>query len=750
MADQKTYDEDGGQFQDIEIAQASPNLPYPFPLPLPRASGLYQWKQARIVYPRPGPQPVPVRPIQSTESIGQTEVPAEQTGEMEIESAAIYPWWFHREELRLDVDGRYPQKTASGSVTRFFKTRVEWIADLGSTGTNKWSGKIWYKDGDIASFPYTNIQIKVFRSWFASQRRAVVTFSGGGASARTMTFYYKSPYFRTIELEYDRVTDSDPETKINTCDHPNRPATLPCEDITIETVFRRAGFQVSKSGGDGTIPLAIAGPGGTWSDMEMHDAMQTYWSRFANRASWSLWTLFAGQHDRGHGLGGIMFDDIGPNHRQGTAIFTNSFISDPPAGETHAAAWIKRMKFWTAVHEMGHAFNLAHSWQKSLGTPWIPLSNEPEARSFMNYPYNVSGGQSAFFSDFEYRFSDGELLFMRHAPERFVQMGNADWFDHHGFQQANQSPEPSYQLELRVHRKTKSYFEFLEPVTIELKLTNVSNQAQLLPQNVIIAGDNLTIIIKKDGKAARQFIPFAQYCMKSTNMALNTGQSIYTSMMISAGRNGWDIAEPGYYTIQAALHADDYDIVSNPLRLRVAPPLNYDQEFIAQDFFSEDVGRVLTFHGSQYLDSANNTLQMVCDEHKESLAAIHAGVALGNAKAKDYKLLKMPEDVYEELNSAKDSKAKITKVKADVRHSSMLLAGALSKKPDEAADTLSHVQYKVQVDSMTDWLEANGKSKEAGTVQNRMYKTLANRGVLKTVLAEISKREKGYKKSKAA
>jgi hypothetical protein len=56
------------------------------------------------------------------------------------------------------------------------------------------------------------------------------------------------------------------------------------------------------------------------------------------------------------------------------------------------------MRFWTAVHELGHAFNLAHSWQKSLGTGWVPLADQPEARSFMNYPYAVRGGQEAFFA----------------------------------------------------------------------------------------------------------------------------------------------------------------------------------------------------------------------------------------------------------------------------------------------------------------------------------------------------------------
>ena len=88
-------------------------------------------------------------------------------------------------------------------------------------------------------------------------------------------------------------------------------------------------------------------------------------------------------------------------------------------GMTRCSQPCQIMKFWTAVHEMGHSFNLAHSWQKALGQPWIPLSNEPEARSYMNYPFRVDGGQSSFFADFEYRFSDSELLFMRHAPARF-------------------------------------------------------------------------------------------------------------------------------------------------------------------------------------------------------------------------------------------------------------------------------------------------------------------------------------------
>ena len=87
----------------------------------------------------------------------------------------------------------------------------------------------------------------------------------------------------------------------------------------------------------------------------------------------------------------------------------------------------------------------------------------------------------AYFADFcVYRFSDSELLFMRHAPERFVEMGNAEWFDHHGFEQIDPPPEPKFKLELRANR-SKAVFEFMEPVMLELKLTNVSGGPQLIP-----------------------------------------------------------------------------------------------------------------------------------------------------------------------------------------------------------------------------------------------------------------------------
>ncbi len=748
MVDERFFEEDGGQFQDIEGMQPLRNVPYPFPLPLPRASGLYEWKKQRVVYPHNAPQPAYDNQMENSDSemmAGQQDM-----GHHNFEGAAIYPWWFGREELRLDVDGRYPQMTASGTVIRDFRSRVEWIAQLSSQGNNHWSGAIWFKDGNANSFPYTNVDIKVTRSWFSNQRAATATFSGGGVPRKLLKLKYKSPCFRRVEFEYDSTSDSNPIIKVNTVAHPNMPATLPSEELSISKVFRRAGFDVRKSGDDDTLPASLSGPNGTWSDMEMHDAMQAYWSRFSNRAQWSMWVLFAKMHDRGNGLGGIMFDDIGPNHRQGTAIFTDSFIANSPGGETHPDAWVKRMRFWTAVHEMGHSFNLAHSWQKALGTSWIPLNNEPEARSFMNYPYNVSGGQSAFFSDFEYRFSDSELLFMRHAPERFVQMGNADWFDHHGFRNANFSAEPTYQLIARVNRDITS-FEFMEPVIVEMKLTNISGQAQLIDKNILATSENLTVIIKKDGKPARQFLPYAQYCERSANMALNSEDSVYDSFLISVGRNGWDMAEPGNYTVQLALHFEEQDVVSNPLRVKIAPPKAREEEYLAQDFFSDDVGRVLTFSGSHYLESANNTLLELTDRFGTSRASIHARLALANGMARDYKMFEMPKSVNNVLRSAQDLGMKVKTIKPDKKQSRKFFKQGLMDIPDHSAETFGHIRFKKFADNLCSWLIDRDDMEQAEKLLEMVHDTLHSRNVLKTVLNSIDKQHKQIaKKVRAA
>jgi hypothetical protein len=75
----------------------------------------------------------------------------------------------------------------------------------------------------------------------------------------------------------------------------------------------------------------------------------------------------------------------------------------------------------TLLHELGHCFNLLHSWQKSLAVP--PGVNRPNALSWMNYPWRYPGGPTAFWNDFAFQFDDQEIVHIRHGFLNQVIMG---------------------------------------------------------------------------------------------------------------------------------------------------------------------------------------------------------------------------------------------------------------------------------------------------------------------------------------
>jgi hypothetical protein len=626
--------------------------------------------------------------------------------------------------LRLDVDGDLPQMAASGTVASGLKSRADWMAKLQPSGKGEWSGPIEFLNAVPAAnfFPYDGVRIRVSGA-SPSTLEASVTFSRGKLRAPLLRHSFVSRQFRQVEFEFDTVAGATAVTSIDPTAHPNHAPGLTPGQLSISDVYRRAGIGARETTGASTIPVSSAGADSRWSDQEMHDAMQTYWSRFANRPQWSLWVLFASMHEQGPNLGGVMFDGIGPNHRQGTAIFSDSFISRADPGDPNPAAAVERMRYWTAVHEMGHAFNLAHSWQKALGTGWRMLSNEPEARSPMNYPYRVAGGPNAFFADFEYRFSDQELLFLRHAPERFVQMGNADWFDHHGFEQAAVERHPDFSLTLRANRQ-KAEFEFLEPVVLELKLKNISPYPKVVLEDLLERQEEMLVIVKREGQSAKQQEPFVHFCRQRRERVLEPNASMYESLFVSISRDGWMVAEPGRYSVQVAVELEGRWVISNAYRLVVRPPKAGAHEALAQDYFSDDVARVLAFDGTRVLRGANDTLKELCVQAAETRAALHARVALGVPATRPYKLL------------APDATKTIQAAPLDPELMSFGLEAAL--RAESAEETLGHVDYRFYIGRLTEGLTELGKLEAAIAANKAMQERFAKRNVLPSVLDEIA------------
>ena len=695
------------------------------PPPVVRRSGVYRLRRPAIWPPASSAhQPPPLGPRPHPDGAPDAAGPEEAGGSG---SAVPLTSLFGTEELRVDVDGLMPTMTVSGTVTQLFGGRLTWVARVTKDpASGAWTGPISYRDGTASLRPQATVSVKLTGGpLLPFTRKAVATFSGSGSSV-TLSYTFAHAAFREVAFEYDTVSDATAVTAHNPTTHPNHPASLPSSTLGLASAYARVGVQVKKTGGDSVIPIADAGTNTTWSDQEMHDAMQAHWSRWADAPQWAVWVLFARLHDSGTTLGGIMFDDIGNAQRQGTAIFSGSFISEAPPGEANPGPYVERMRFWTAMHEIGHTFNLAHSWQKSLGTSWVPLADEPSALSFMNYPFRYPGGVDAFFAAFEYGFSPAELLFLRHAPERFVKMGAEPWFSNHGFEteafeQLRTAAGGPLELQVRVHREPR--FEFLEPVVVELRLKNVSSAPTAVDANAL-DNDGLAVVVAHDGGSTKRWLPLARRCQAPAPRVLQPGEAIYRSLFLSAGTGGWLVSDPGSYTIYAASDLGDENAVfSRPLDIVVDRPASREAERLAGDVFSKDVAHTLAFGGSRVLGTANETLRRVAERLPRSRAAVHATAALGTPMAADGKILTLTAEGKEavEVRSAAPAQARD------------LLSAALGDI-DGAADSLGHIAVTEQTRRLADVMAVHGDTATRANLLDQTADVLARRGVLPVVV----------------
>jgi len=622
------------------------------------------------------------------------------------------------ETVRLDVDGWYPQKMASGSISRLLVLHggfVEWAASIESTALHTWEGDIIGKWGNKEILPHNKVRIVAAPHFFAVLGAELTITFFDGAPEETRTVPYVSPYFRSVQIEFDTVEGATRVTQFDTASHPNKPSNLRSELLTFRKVFSRAGVEVTRSTSDSVVPLSMADADGetpeAWSDFELNQAMKPSWPGYKSGRQWAMWLLFAGLHVDSS-VRGIMFDYSGTYKRQGAAVFNDWWLSDSETiGFDHSAEHIRRRRFVTACHETGHCFNLIHSWEHAA-FGWWPLGDEPSALSFMNRPENAPT-TSEFFGDFEYRFSNRELRFIRHAPVDFIQMGGMRYGDEVA-DALRKHDSGIWSLEASVRRSTR-VFDFLEPVMLDVALTNRSNRPQVVDEGMFRNGHNLHIAIRHGRDSAVMLRPYVVRCLAPRWRVLEPGESLRSSLFVSAGVEGWHIAEPGPYQIRAALSAGEIQALSDPLRIRVAHSCNRDEENIAQDFFTDGAGRALALGGAARGSAAYSVMEQILERLPERPAARHAMLAMGVPQMRAYKNLVHAQG--EAAESKSSSRARIEVVRGNVEEARRLLEVAL--KDGDGMDTFG-AHYRAEVtDRVRQWLDAEGDPAAAKKLRAR-------------------------------
>lgn len=659
-------------------------------------------------------------------------------------------------DLRIDIDSatansaamnrisgdlyQVSRITLPGQPARLSRTYIEsWIVDrpqVESSGDHiDITGNVRFWTGTHAA---TTVAVRVSRDNSQFAHAAMITFTETGGGQRSFTCRRVSESFRDLELEIDVCASVNQPPLIPDYDtnwHDDRPVDLPQRTLTIEGAYREMGVSVTIDPSH-TVIDDSAPAFQSWTPAELHDAMETHFSRFTGEwPKWAMWGLLAGEFER-PAVGGVMFDAAagfggageGPE-RQGFAVFRNhewfgDLVAGPPQNQDQA--WSIRHFLYTWVHEAGHAFNFLHSWDKG----------RPDSLSWMNYDwrYEQRNGPDTFWSRFAFRFDDDELIHVRHGNRASVIMGGDPWSSGSHLEAPNLAMaqiEGDAPVELLI--RSKRYFELMEPVIVELRLRNLMTDIPIVIDKRLAPefGGVVVYIQKPDGAVVKYEpvmcalgTPEAQRL--SPYKAGEEGDDRYSrEVFLSYGANGFYFDQPGEYRIRATYQGfGDILIPSNAHRIRIAAPLSKEADRLAQGYFSDVVGLSLYLQGSRspYLAKGVDLLEELADRFKNSMLGANIAMALAYGAARPFFRIEEP-GTGKMVQTAKADPARALKLTDPA-------LGVLQAQKDKA----TNLAYGRLVRRRAEYHKASDSQDDAHRELRTLQKDLAERGANESVL----------------
>lgn len=539
-------------------------------------------------------------------------------------------------DLRVDVDGARPMRRVSGDFVQMSgSTRTyfgSFIVDS-PTITNTPAGEVIRGLGRFtfaAGAPVVQVTIPR-RPIFQSAAPATVQFfTTANQPGATYVCNYSSGYFRTLTLQTERSSDlHDPV--FATYNTGSQPSGGSARTLSVVSAYAEAGVQMVPVASGPVINVGEAGPDKLWSTAEMMASMKLHFSRYSTAPHWDMWQGVFWAADI-PGLLGIMFDSGG---RQGCTVFY-SLMSGTSLGAL-------RQKLFAHVHELGHAFNLMHSWQKSLAHP--PGTDNPSALSWMNYPQLYpNGGTNAFWAAFPFQFIDSELVHIRHGFRKDVIPGG------NPFTTGAAEIDPALMddpiedisgLEFTIAPSHGSH-HLGEPVVINLRLASFDRRGRLVHPNLHPATKGVSIAISRPDGRAILFEPLAEHLVADEPVMLTDGKVLTESAYVGFGKGDLYFDQPGTYRVRAIYHAvDGSRVLSNVTRVRVKFPVTQEDNDVAELMLGEQQGTLLALRGSDDPDLAegNAALETVIEKHGKHPVATYARYVHGINAARTFKII---------------------------------------------------------------------------------------------------------------
>jgi hypothetical protein len=570
-------------------------------------------------------------------------------------------------ELRVDVDGSQPMNRLSGD---FFQTSGATTAYFGSFIVNSptvtWTASSATIEG-LGEYTWSTEapRVKVTMS-LAAAPATIQFFTTSGSPGSIYICPFVSSYFRSVQWEQDSVADTVPFVSYNTGSLP-QPPNSPARELTVSKAYAEAGIELQTAGLTNLVDTSAAGTDAKWSDSELHAAMVNNFSLWADVPQWKVYLIVATSHGEGN-YRGIMFDYSGAFQRQGCAVFYDAIQGTDAANQ--------RAQLRTYVHELGHCFNLLHSWDKVFADPPAPLGPNGGLGdlSWMNYVqrYQPSppapGGEAAYWANFPFQFTDNEIIHLRHAFYRNITFGGNAF----GTGAAEIDPElfadrTEDNSGLKLELRSKDMLAFGEPVVVEIKLSTTDLRGKRVHSYLHPDEEMVQIAIRKPSGSTVLYRPMIKHCVDEVRTVVLTSErpAIYDSAYIGYGKDGFYFDQSGAYRLRAIYIAQDGSRVVSPmLNLRVRSPYTATDEEVGELFMGDEQGQLLRLLGSdsEALKHGNEAFDLVLDKYPEHPLAVYARLVKGINAERDFKKLAVDKVVKVRQANAGESVALLSSV----------------------------------------------------------------------------------------
>jgi hypothetical protein len=536
-------------------------------------------------------------------------------------------------ELRVDVDGENPTHRISADYFRVVGDAEEYLRSMRVDAPRVTFGPDKVTITGTAAFTEasrrTRIRVTIPHgpAHLPPPPATLEHHGADGSRAARYVVQFQSSLFRRVELE---EASERGVPRFESYDTGALASGGPARTLSSVAAFREAGIEMISTTAPKVIDTSVGGPDSTWSDAELHAAMEATFTRWADRPEWAIWMLHAADHDDPQ-IGGLMFDRHGAP-RQGCAIF---YGSTPRSGPEAL-----RNRVHACVHELGHGFNLLHSWQKSLAIP--PVPSRPDALSWMNYPERFPGATARFWSRFPFVFDEPELVHLRHGFYNQVIMGGAALRGGAALGREENWSGDRQDPGLRLKLTCAPAVSFGVPITAAAVLSTTSAQGRDVPPVIGPQSGTIDILIRSPRGEESVFVPLLRHCRgQEPSALLPPGGRLRSQPYIHYGQNGFSFSTPGRYTLRARYAGNDgRAALSNAVSLQVlAPVTRADRE--VESLMDDGVATLLTLLGSDApeLRSSRDALQEIVERHPAHPAAAAARLAIGTNLARSFKLV---------------------------------------------------------------------------------------------------------------